>query len=154
MIKALLIDDSEADASFITEILGEYPLIQITWVNNLTRAIDTLKSNIFDIILLDLNMPDAPGGIATFEYIQQLGLHIPIVILTGLEDEEISLTSVREGAQDFFVKNNLDLGSGHGLARCIRFSINRHQHAFSSNSNLTKDLDNIRSTLERLGEEV
>lgn len=151
MIKALLIDDSEADASFISEILKDYPFIQIEWINNLGSGVDLLRTTIFDIILLDLNLPDAPGGIATFEYIQQLGLHIPIIILTGLEDEEISLTSVREGAQDFFVKNNLDLGSGHGLARCIQFSIRRHQHAFSSNSSLTQDLDNIRLTLERLG---
>ena len=78
-------------------------------------------SPIFDVILLDLGLPDS-AGYETFSGIHQQAPKIPIVVLSGLEDEELAMRTVREGAQDYLVKDKL---IGDLLLRSLRYSVER-----------------------------
>ena len=68
----------------------------------------SLFENRFDAVLLDLGLPDSPDRSASFTLVQTAAPNLPIVILTGLDDETFAVTSVRRGAQDYLVKGKID----------------------------------------------
>jgi signal transduction histidine kinase/FixJ family two-component response regulator len=122
MIKILLIEDNKGDVLIIKELLKATGLkCEITHCSRLKEALDVLPSNDFDVILIDLGLPDS-SGIDTFKKIKEYANLAPIVILTGLDDEEIALTTVKEGAQDYLVKSQL---STNTITRSIKYSIER-----------------------------
>ncbi len=89
-----------------------------------TRSARYLSDNLqTDIILLDLNLPDC-HGIQTFEKMHSGSLNLPIIVLTGNEDDELALEAVGLGAQDYLVKGRLEK---YGLIRAIRYAIERNQ---------------------------
>lgn len=108
-LKVLLIEDNEGDVRLIWEILSEirnspfYLEIANTLLNGL-QAIDKVKP---DIILLDLSLPDS-NGIYTLNRVRDKALNIPIVIITGLDDELTAIKALKEGAQDYLVKGRMD----------------------------------------------
>jgi two-component system, NarL family, sensor histidine kinase UhpB len=121
-IHILLIEDNPGDALIITEMLKE------VYANNFElehfkRIKDALKhiNEDFDIMLLDLNLPDSQG-IETFNTMNKHAPEIPIIILTGLVDEELAINIVSEGAQDYLVKGQIDKQL---LSRSIKYSIER-----------------------------
>src|SRR2546423_11474441 len=87
------------------------------------EANNLLGSGRIDIILLDLNLPDS-RGLETFSKIQRVAPDLPIIILSGLADEELALESVRAGAQDYFVKGSMSV---HVLVRAVRYGLERKQ---------------------------
>ena len=89
-----------------------YPRPKSAWVRGMPNI---------DVILLDLGLPDS-AGYETFNGIHQQAPKIPIVVLSGLEDEELAMRTVREGAQDYLVKNEL---IGDLLLRSLRYSVER-----------------------------
>jgi serine phosphatase RsbU (regulator of sigma subunit) len=89
----------------------------------LEAAINLLGSGRIDIILLDLNLPDS-RGLETFSKIQRVAPELPIIILSGLADEELAVESVRAGAQDYFVKGSMSV---HVLVRAVRYALERKQ---------------------------
>lgn len=127
-IKLLLIEDNPGDARLIQVLLSSVRggFCSVITAPNLKEGFQCLDSESFDIVLLDLNLPDSMG-VATFE---QLLHHcksanlsqVPIILLTGLEDEELALDTVRRGAQDYLVKGALDADL---LSRAIRYAIER-----------------------------
>ena len=90
---------------------------------SLEEAIALLGSGRIDIVLLDLNLPDS-RGLETFSKIQRIAPELPIIILSGLADEELALESVRAGAQDYFVKGSMSV---HVLVRAVRYALERKQ---------------------------
>jgi DNA-binding NtrC family response regulator len=74
------------------------------------------------VILLDLGLPDAPAGIKTFEKAYAQASQIPIIVLTGYDDDTIAVESVQKGAQDYIVKGQV---TGSMLGRAIRYAIER-----------------------------
>src|SRR5205085_763553 len=90
---------------------------------SLEQAITLLGSGRIDIILLDLNLPDS-RGLETFSKIQRIAPELPIIILSGLADEELALESVRAGAQDYFVKGSMSV---HVLVRAVHYGLERKQ---------------------------
>lgn len=124
-IKILLIEDNPGDVRLVQESLLESKSVQIEWVikENLRDAIEQINANKFDIALIDLSLPDSQG-MATFTQFQNIAQHLPIVILTGTDDEELALEAVQKGAQDYLVKG---LTPGDLLLRAIRYAIERHQ---------------------------
>jgi len=102
-IHILLIEDNPGDARLIEEYLKDSkiqlrPSIEIE--QNLDAGIKHLYEEYFDIILLDLSLPDS-SGFETLEKINQVSHTIPIIVLTGLDDEEVGIKAVHRGAQDF-----------------------------------------------------
>ncbi|MGZ4048779.1 MAG: response regulator, partial [Bacteroidia bacterium] len=108
----------------------------------LKKAIDALDKKTFDVIIMDLSLPDSTG-LDTFISIFNRDPESPIIILTGLNDESVGIKAVKLGAQDFLIKNNVNVGS---LKQSITHSMERYKLLKSLEENTkiveqkTKDL--------------
>ena len=121
--KVLLIEDDPADAQLIMEILREEPehAMEILQVSNLADGLKALERGGIDVVLLDLTLPDSSGH-NTFAMLLEHVSTIPVIVLTGMDDKEMAIRIVQEGAQDYLVKSLVDYTM---LARSIRYSIER-----------------------------
>ncbi|MBN1800991.1 MAG: response regulator [Candidatus Lokiarchaeota archaeon] len=124
-IKILLIEDNPADVRLLTELLKkakdfEYAL---TSHSRLSEGLNALEKTDFNVLLLDLTLPDSDGK-STLENVLELSLKMPIIILTGLNEKEMALESLKKGAQDYLVKGELDSAL---LTRSILYAIERHR---------------------------
>jgi CheY-like chemotaxis protein len=108
-IKILLIEDNLGDAYLIEEYLEEFANFSYEFktVGTLTEALRVLNNQPFDVILLDLVLPDC-DGVNTFFIIHNENPLIPIIILTELDDEAIGSYAVEKGAHDFLVKGQIE----------------------------------------------
>jgi signal transduction histidine kinase len=124
-IRILLVEDNLVEARLLQELLSDAKVTRfdITRAGRLDEAIDTARRGDFDIILLDLSLPDA-SGIETFRRLHAAVENLPIVVLTGMEDETIALTALQEGAQDYLTKQFSD---GSSIERAIRYAMQRKQ---------------------------
>jgi diguanylate cyclase (GGDEF)-like protein len=95
----------------------------LTHTAHLAQAVSALSSASFDLILIDLSLPDS-DGLDTFIQIFEIASNLPIVVLTALDKEEYALRAVRSGAQDYLIKGDLD---GQSLARAIQFAVERQR---------------------------
>jgi CheY-like chemotaxis protein len=123
-ITALLIEDNPDDAMLIQRYLAGSLKVayKVTHLSRLSEGLGILHSVHFDVILLDLGLPDAPVGIKTFEQVYAQAPNIPIIVLTGNDDEEVAIESVQKGAQDYIVKGQV---IGSMLGRSIQYAIER-----------------------------
>lgn len=124
-IRVLLVEDNPGDALLLREMFNESAraAIELSHVQRLAEALQTLGEHRHDIVLLDLGLPDS-AGIATFDLLHTAHPEVPIVVLSGLDDEQVAMTAVERGAQDYLNKNEL---SGPMLVRAIRYAITRHE---------------------------
>jgi response regulator of citrate/malate metabolism len=108
-LKVLLIEDNEGDVRLIWEILSEIrdSPFYMEIASTLYNGIEAIKKNKPDIILLDLSLPDS-SGIYTLNRIRDSAIDVPIVIITGLDDEITAIKALKEGAQDYLVKGRMD----------------------------------------------
>ena len=124
-IRVLLVEDNPGDARLLREMLAEAGATQfkLTHVERLQEALMRLSEGGFDVVLLDLSLPDGYGlDIATQVH---TGVpSVPIVVLTGLDDETLAVQAVQKGAQDYLVKGQLD---PRLLVRAMRYAIERHR---------------------------
>jgi len=122
-IKVLLIEDNPADAVFIEEMLAEAKdfSFDVEWKERLSIGLERLAKKGIDVVLLDLNLPDS-RGFNTFTKTLAQATGIPIVVLTGLDDETLAIRAVRAGAQDYLIKKHVNSSL---LARTIRYAIAR-----------------------------
>ncbi len=122
-VNILLIEDNPGDVRLIQELLSETANTAHTLVSadTLMKGLTMLGEQEFDVILLDLGLPDSQG-LETLEKVLHAAL--PTVVLTGLNDEAIALAAVRCGAQDYLVKGDF---AGHVLWRVIVYAIERAQ---------------------------
>jgi signal transduction histidine kinase len=136
--RALLIEDNPDDACLLGEALNEArdASIELVHVEQLTEAANLLKATAFDVILLDLSLPDSQG-IETVLRIQAAAPAIPIIVLTGLDDDNIALQAVRAGAQDYLVKGDINARS---LVRAIRYASERKKELSRLAHELTRAL--------------
>lgn len=125
VIRVLLVEDSKPQARLVELFLEESaPLIfQAERAERLSKAKNALQVGSFDIVLLDLSLPDS-DGMDTVKAVREQNRQIPIVVLTGLQDEAMALESLHAGAQDYLVKGDV---SGDQLRRTIRYAIERQQ---------------------------
>ncbi|KHK04401.1 GGDEF domain-containing protein [Desulfovibrio sp. TomC] len=124
-LRILLIEDDYGDAELVRAYLeddADHAFI-LEHVSLLEHGVKVLEDNGADVALLDLNLPDSTG-LTTFTTLRLQFPDIPIIVLSGLDDKEISTMAVREGAQDFIVKGSFD---GRILFRAILHAIERHQ---------------------------
>ena len=122
IIGVLLFEDNPGDAGLLEEILEESNnLYELKVVESLEEGWDVLNNGHFDIILLDLGLPDS-DGINTLIDVNKISPNTPIIVLTGLSDEELGILAMKRGAQDYLIKKEID---GKLLKRSIRYAIER-----------------------------
>jgi len=142
MPRILLVEDNEDDADLIQAMLAEtnFSESQVVVVERLREALKLIhKEGPFDVVLLDLSLPDAIG-LDTFQTLHAGVPDTPVVVLTGLDDERVANQAVREGAQDYLVKNTVD---SRLLGRAIRYAVERKQ-AESERRHLEARMHNAR----------
>ena len=122
-VKILLIEDNPGDARLITEMLAEDKNVSfdLEWKDTLSKGLERLVEGGIDVILLDLSLPDSKG-FDTVVRTQNKALLVPIVVMTGLDDQTLAITAVKRGAQDYLIKGQVD--SNH-LSRSIRYALAR-----------------------------
>ena len=143
-INILLVEDNPADADLLEEILEEADETEWSLIHaeRLKDALQLLHRREFDVVLLDLSLPDKQG-LSTVVQTHEAAPNLPIVILTGLNDKGIALEALRQGAQDFLVKGKID---SYVLVRAIRYAIER--------AHTLKKLRQSEEQLQRLNEEL
>jgi len=122
-IKVLLVEDNLGDARLLYEGLQEAlpEQFQMTHVRRLSEALEYLWEETCNVVLLDLGLPDS-HGIDTLILTRAQTPGVPIVVLTGFQDEELAVEALKEGAQDYLVKGQVD---SELLARSMRYAIAR-----------------------------
>lgn len=144
-LNILLVEDNPGDVYLIQELLRTSGLqFSIERASSLADAIKLNGSHDFDAILLDLGLPDS-FGLDTLRRFQAVKIHAPVVVLTGLDDEEIAITTVKEGAQDYLIKSNL---TGDNIIRAIRYGIERKK-LFTELAFAKEALQNLNEELDR-----
>lgn len=123
-IRILLVDDNPADRLLIEELLASGTVkFEVTPAANLGAGLERLACGKFDAVLLDLSLTDS-SGLDSFIKMHSQAPGVPIVVLTGLADEQTALQAMHAGAQDYLVKDQIDRNL---LTRSIRYSIERMQ---------------------------
>lgn len=124
-MEILLIEDNENDVFLITEYLRliGFSNAKVTSLATSKEVKELLKKRTFDLALLDLTLPDTTG-ISSFESLMSCSPKFPIIVLTGLEDQEIAKEIIHKGAQDYLVKG---LYQPKDLMKSIEYSLERHQ---------------------------
>jgi len=128
-VKILLIEDNLAEARFLQELLKDSlcQAFSVVHVKRLKEALEELKTTNFDVILLDLTLPDSQGLESLARLIEQVPSS-PIVVLTNTNDDDLAILAVRQGAQDYLIKRQV---TGTVLVRSLRYAIER-KHTLES----------------------
>jgi diguanylate cyclase (GGDEF)-like protein len=124
-VKVLLVEAEPEGLSGLREAIAQLgdSGVELEWAGQLSSALERLSQGGIDLLLLDLNLPDSEG-IATFERAYAFAPDVPVVVLTELDDEEVALSTVQGGAQDYLVKGET---SQDLLLRSIRYAVERHR---------------------------
>jgi diguanylate cyclase (GGDEF)-like protein len=121
--RVLLIEDDDEDAVLVQRALERFPGFELRHVRRMQAALDTLAADDFDVALLDLSLPDSFGlqGVAT---LRTRFADLPVVVLTGLDDNNLALAALEQGAQDYLAKCQC---APELLVRTLRYAIQRQQ---------------------------
>ena len=124
-IRVLLVEDNPADVRLIHEMVREVGMdrIDLQPAASIRAAHSRLGSEPYSVILLDLWLPDS-SGLHSVERMRAASPDLPIVVLTGLDDEPLALEALKIGAQDYLIKGQVNADT---LARAVRYAIERHQ---------------------------
>jgi diguanylate cyclase (GGDEF)-like protein/PAS domain S-box-containing protein len=121
--KLLLVEDNPGDARLLREMFNDQGSenVELTHVKSIGDAEKHLLDHAVDIIVLDLGLPDAQG-VSAVRRTHAAAPHIPLVVLTGLDDEVMAAQALQEGAQDYLIKGEIDARS---LLRSLRYAVER-----------------------------
>ncbi len=125
MMRLLIIEDDVAAAKLLQEQLAtfESPQLRVTTASTLGEGLDLGGKSSFDLMLVDLSLPDS-SGLETVEQVMARFPHIPVVVLTGRDDQSLAVEAVRRGAQDYLVKGQTPATV---VARAVRYAIERNE---------------------------
>ena len=125
IVQVLLIEDNPGDARLIRELLSEAQTITFVTENadRLSTGLARLAQGGIDAVLLDLSLPDSQG-LETLEALRSKEPDVPVLVLTGLDDERTGLKAVRRGAQEYLVKGQTEAAL---LIRSIAYAVERKQ---------------------------
>ncbi|MBN1522584.1 MAG: response regulator [Candidatus Aureabacteria bacterium] len=143
-LKVLLVEDSHLHAQVAQKLLNDIQdeNFQIEWASSLSQGLEYLKKAYFDVILLDLTLPDS-RGLDTFARLCASVPEIPIIVLSGLDDKKIAIDAVKQGAQDYIVKGEM---YGELLVRAIHYAIERKK----MEGELKRTLEELKRSNEEL----
>ena len=120
----LLIEDNPGDARLIRAMLApKSTTFVLEHADRLAVGLARLVEGNFDAVLLDLSLPEAQG-LETFDQVNALAMDVPIIVLTGLNDETLATEVIHRGAQDYLIKDHVN---GDILMRAIYYAVERHQ---------------------------
>ncbi|MCV7223362.1 PP2C family protein-serine/threonine phosphatase [Mycolicibacterium elephantis] len=118
----LLVEDDRADAVLVEELVNDADAsIELTWASSIEQAGQEIAVHRPDCVLLDLNLPDA-DGIKALDQIAEHDVTVPIVVLTGLNDEHFGVSALAAGAQDYLVKGRVE---PEALHRALLYAMER-----------------------------
>ncbi len=143
-IQVLLVEDNPGDARLVREELADVRSVrfEMIHVESLGEAEEELRRDRFDVILLDLSLPDG-HGLETVNRMRAGAPSVPIVVLSGNHDETVALSAVKAGAHDYLIKGQIP---GPAMARVIRYAIERR--------NLDEALHMTQFTVDRAADAV
>jgi signal transduction histidine kinase len=124
-LRVLLVEDNAGDARllremFSTEKAGSF---ELTHLLRMSEAMVHLAKGGVDVVLLDLGLPDA-HGLDTVRRAHEVAPDVPLIVLTGLDDESLAAEAMKEGAQDYLIKGQIE---NRALPRALRHAIERHR---------------------------
>ncbi len=121
-VTILLIEDNQADVYLIREMLSETTRdVILLDADSLAKGLARIDAGEIDLVLLDLGLPDSQGIDSVKNLCERFG-RLPIIVFTGLSDEQLGIQAVHEGAQDYLIKGQTD---GSLLAKAIRYALER-----------------------------
>ena len=123
--RILQVEDNPGDARLVQIYAQNDPHSELTFdsVKSLASAIEKLQTEDYDLILLDLNLPDSQG-LDTLNALVDRDLFVPVIVLTGMDDQQLALNAVKLGAQDYLLKGpNLE----NSFSRAVRYAMERYQ---------------------------
>jgi PAS domain S-box-containing protein len=153
-LDVLLIEDNSAFTRMLEYLFlsNSGPAVALTCATTMQDALQKLDQRSFDAIVTDLNLPDSAGA-ETYRTLLKHAAHTPVILLTGVDDEQLGMDAVKFGAQDYLQKNQID---GPELLKSIRYAIERHGAAnliHKLNTKLSKQNGQL-STLLGVGLEL
>ena len=125
-VRILLVEDNRGDARLLEQMLHDAHALrwELDWADSLEQGIARLQAGGIDLVMLDLDLPGS-SGIGTVLRLRACGAQLPaLIVLSGLNDEDVALQAVQAGAEDYLVKGEVD---GRLLARAIRYALERSQ---------------------------
>jgi Flp pilus assembly CpaE family ATPase len=125
LINVLLIEDNPGDTRLIRELFKEAKgaPTSLLCADRLSSGLEMLSKGGVDVVLLDLSLPDSKG-FDTFSRVHMHAKELPVIVLTGFDDEELAMEAVRDGAQDYITKGAVNSQS---LVRSVRFAVERNR---------------------------
>ncbi|MEF2143831.1 MAG: response regulator, partial [Desulfovibrionaceae bacterium] len=120
-IRVLLVEDNPGDARLVFELARGTSFLRFELAETLAACLDWISSRKTDIVLLDLGLPDSQG-LETLRAVIAADISLPVVVLTGFDDDATGKEAIREGAQDYLIKGKTDEAS---LLRAIRYALER-----------------------------
>ncbi|MBX2999207.1 MAG: EAL domain-containing protein [Caldilineaceae bacterium] len=124
-IHLLLIEDDTVDALSLYDLLekADPSGVKVSHVQRFADGLDLVHQEHFDVVLLDLSLPDTQG-LDTLDQLCRFVPELPVVVLTGVDSQTTAAEALRQGAQDFLVKGSID---GQLIIRSLRYAIERHR---------------------------
>jgi signal transduction histidine kinase len=124
-LQVLLVEDNAGDARLLHEMFRKEKAgsFVLTHILRMKDAVARLEKGGVDICLLDMGLPDG-HGLDTVRRAQAAAPHVPVIVLTGLDDEELAAQAMKEGAQDYLIKGQIE---SRALPRALRHAIERHR---------------------------
>jgi putative two-component system response regulator len=146
--KILVIEDNPADARLIREMLREYApaIIELAYAERLASGLDLLSKTDFTAVLLDLGLPDSKG-LDTLASVQKRFPDLPVVILTHLSDDTVGTEAVRQGAQDYLVKGQID---GQEICSSLRYATERKKLEVQLKKSLEQQREIVEGAVDAL----
>jgi diguanylate cyclase (GGDEF)-like protein len=146
-LRLLLVEDDPRDARVVESMLRSSvaPEFEVVTVARLSMARAALDEDEFDLVVLDLGLPDSSGLSAILE-LQPYTADIPFILLTGKSDEKMALAALQHGAEDYLVKGDANRET---ILRSIRYALERHR-SVRDLARVTRELQQVNVTLERL----
>jgi len=124
-LRVLVVEDNAGDARLLREMFSkEKPgSFELTHLLRMSEALTHLAKGGTDIVLLDMGLPDE-HGIETVRRAHAVAPGVPVIVLTGLDDEGLAAQAMKEGAQDYLIKGQIE---NRALPRALRYAIERHR---------------------------
>ena len=148
-VNILLVDDDPLDRRLVEVTLARSNTsvqYNVETAGTLSEATERLSNGNYDVLLLDLNLPDS-SGIDTVQKARDINSDASIVVLTGLDDEEMGLEAIRKGAEDYLIKGK---SLEHILVRTIRYSLERKR----VRQRITETENRFRSVVQTAGSAI